>query len=164
MTYYTGVKMQSTMTIQEWFGETLTATFLLSMNTLGVTNFKVIRMVDTLPQGDLIGVYMPFLIADGAATIGFFTSQEGCRQLSKMFLKSDEDAEELLKEDTTDAFKEVVNIFSGLLKRQMYDHKPIIDNGMPHVSEGAYEISEDQQFVCGQILIGDVEAYLFIVW
>jgi hypothetical protein len=151
------------MNLQAWLGQILTSGLIMAQNTLNVDNFKVKQIETHLPLADVSGAYIPFITAEDSILLGFCATTEGSQIITRDFLEMETPKGKFPREVTIDCFKEIANIFNGLVKRQMFNNTPIIKSGLPMYIDGNIKINPKQQIACAVLEFGQTEAYVIII-
>jgi hypothetical protein len=113
-------------------------------------------------QPNMVGAYLPIVGDHESILVGLFSQREHVEHLARVFLSLEPEAP-LSREYTADAAKEMVNIISGILKRDMPEYKPLYMGGLPMFVEGFVELMPGQAAACALVSLGGVNAYLSVV-
>lgn len=80
------------------------------------------------------GAYIPLVGVKASVQIGFQSTDEGCRELSKVLLGMSDD--EITPDIVKDATCEIANMLAGLVKRRMTNQDTTLRLGLPMFVEG----------------------------
>jgi len=154
---------QAKLTLEDWFGQTLSAAKLLTHDTLGIEQFSVKPWLSEIPDEDISGAYIPWVGENEGILIVLLAEHKGLLALAKHFLNLGLEDTLLTDEDTSDIVKEILNILSGLLKKQVYADYAEMKRGLPIFVDGVIEFTEGQESKCTLLEVGELKIYLMLI-
>ncbi|MEW6516020.1 MAG: chemotaxis protein CheX [candidate division FCPU426 bacterium] len=140
------------LSLSQWLTEMTTAFFVMTPKTIGrADHFAVSDIADQYRREDVCGAYMPLIGETEAVLLGLISNHEGFDAIARSFMGV-ERTFQLTGEDTADAIKEILNIISGLIRRQLAEQKLPFHMGLPIFINGYLEVSDDQE--AARVMVG----------
>lgn len=148
---------------QEWLDVLMSVTEEFARDTLGFSSYTHQGRRDAAPESGT-GTYIPLVGASGSLEMGIVSTDEGCRHLAGALLGMDADeSAELPDDDVVDAFCEVINIVSGVVKQRVNEEDPSFNLGLPIFVQGQIRVMDHQGTSVADVLVGDIPVQLVVV-
>jgi CheY-specific phosphatase CheX len=146
------------MNLNIWLQATLDAAGEFAKATLGV-ELQQTEVEKQLPP-ELTGCFVALVGDSGSLQIGFGSHPLGCQTLAKVLFASTDD---LPEEDVSDALGEIANIIAGGVKKRMASVQPPLAISLPIVMQGHIRLTERQQLLEAEVLLGEVPVRLLVI-
>lgn len=151
------------MSLDEWLAEIANAVFAMTPVTIGtVDNLIINDMVGNYAHDGVCGAYMPLIGESEAVLIGLISDPEGFEAVARTFIGVEREFQ-LTGEDTADAVKEMLNILSGLIRRQLAERQLPFHMGLPIFIKGYIETGEEQEAACVMARIRKANLHLVVI-
>lgn len=149
-------------TVDDWMNAFTGAIEQLAVDSLQVELNGGLDRNDATP-GNMTGALIALISEDVSVQLGFFATQEGCKQFTRQLLMMEPDEEDPTDEDIADALGEIVNISAGIVKTTMNDAHPSINLGLPICLCGRIRTTDQTEVAAGAIALGNETAQLIVL-
>lgn len=158
--------MHTTLNINFWLQEYTSAFFKASQNSLDLTSYSIIgEPSEEQINKQKLGAGTTLTCSSETVFISFYATPPILQIIAKRFLHIPLTEANLNTEDLHDALKELLNITTGILKRQAQSHyADELYLGLPFMIDGHAQKQKDQHKVSSMIKIGgyDILVELFL--
>ena len=156
-------QMTSSKTAEDWLDVLMSVTEEFAHESLGFTSYSTQRRHGSAPKSGT-GTYIPLVGARASLEMGIVSTDTGCRQLAGALLGMDaEESAELSEDDVVDAFCEIINIVSGVVKQRVNEEDPSFNLGLPIFVKGQIRVMEHQGTAVADVQVGDIPVQLVVV-
>ena len=156
-------EMTSSKTAEDWLGVLMSVTEEFAYESLGFPSYSTQGRHGTAPQSGT-GTYIPLVGARASLEMGIVSTDTGCRRLAGALLGMDaEESAELSEDDVVDAFCEIINIVSGVVKQRVNEEDSSFNLGLPIFVQGQIRVMEHQGTAVADVQIGDIPVQLVVV-
>lgn len=157
------VQAPSNKTAQEWLDVLMSVTEEFAHETLGFTSYTHEGRNDGAPESGT-GTYIPLVGARSSLEMGIVSTDQGCRHLAGALLGMDAaESEEMPQDDVVDAFCEIINIVSGVVKQRVNEEDSSFNLGLPIFVQGQIRVMEHQGTAVAHVKVGDIPVQLVVV-
>ena len=157
------VQAVASKSAQDWLEVLMSVTEEFAHDTLGFTSYEHLNSHDRAPESGT-GTYIPLVGARASLEMAIVSTDQGCRQLAGALLGMDAaESEELPQDDVVDAFCEIINIVSGVVKQRVNEEDSSFNLGLPIFVQGQIRVMEHQGTAVAQVKMGDIPVQLVVV-
>jgi CheY-specific phosphatase CheX len=155
--------MTSSKTAEDWLAVLMEVTEEFAHESLGFTSYSTERHHGAAPRSGT-GTYIPLVGARASLEMGIVSTDDGCRQLAGALLGMDADeSAEMSEDDVVDAFCEIINIVSGVVKQRVNEEDSSFNLGLPIFVKGQIRVMEHQGTAVADVQAGGIPVQLVVV-